>query len=404
MATLETGADAARMKCDLAARLQGSQSAFPKEEYDRRIAQTRQALAVRGIEVMIVTGPENIFYLTGQQTPGYFAFQALVLPVDGEAAFVVRQLEYFNFVANTFITEAAVYQDHEEPVGFLLALLRGRGLAGRRTAIDKKGWFMPSAIYEALTAALGALDDATGIVEALRAVKSPAEIARLEHASGYAVAGLAAGIAAVRVGASENDIAAAMMGAAIAAGSEYLGMEPLVSSGPRSGVPHHTWRRRTIASGDPVFVEMAACHDRYHAALMRTVWVGEVPVEARRMMAVCQEALDVTLAAIRPGEPCEAPHLACQKLIDRHGFTESFRKRVGYSMGISFAPDWGEGAILSLNAGVTRPLEPGMCFHVFPALRVFGAFTVGVSETIIVTEHGCRSLGTLARPMIEIPA
>ncbi len=69
-----------------------------------------------GIDVMIVTGPENIFYLTGQQTPGYYTFQALVLPVDGEPAFVVRQLEYFNFIANTFISSAQVYQ-RRRPAG-----------------------------------------------------------------------------------------------------------------------------------------------------------------------------------------------------------------------------------------------------------------------------------------------
>jgi len=383
---------------------QGAQSAFPKAEYDRRVALAREALAARGIDVMIVTGPENIFYLTGQQTPGYFAFQALVLPVEGEPAVVLRQLEHFNFRANTYVAEVAIYQDHEEPVGVLLALLRRRGLLGRRVGIDKQGWFMPPAVYEALAGALGAVGDAAGVVEALRAVKSPLEIAKLERAAAYVDAGLAAGITAVSVGASENDVAAAMLAAAVAAGSEYLGMEPLVASGPRSGVPHSTWRRRVIAAGDPVFVEMAACHDRYHAALMRTVWVGRAPDEARRMMAVCEEALAVALAAVRPGEPCAAPHLAAQRVVDRHGYTERFRKRVGYGMGIAFAPDWGEGAILSLNAGVTRPLEPGMAFHVFPALRVFGAFTVGVSETIVVTADGCRCLGSIPRSMIEVAA
>lgn len=383
---------------------QGAQSAFPQAEYDGRIARARRALAARGLDAVIVTGPENIFYLTGQQTPGYFALQALVLPVDGEPSFVLRQLEMSNFRANTFISDAEAYQDGDDPVDLLIDLVRRRGLAGKRVAIDKRGWFLPIAVYERLQAALGTLHDAAGVVEDLRAVKSPLEIVKLETAAGYVDAGLRAGLAAIAVGASENDVAAAMLGAAVAAGSEYLGMEPLVASGPRSGVPHGTWRRRRIEDGDPVFVEMAACLDRYHAALMRTAWVGAVPAEAAAMMAVCEEALDATLAAIRPGEPCEVPHLACQRVVDRHGYTESFRKRAGYGMGIAFAPDWGEGAILGLNVGITRPLEPGMVFHVFPALRVFGAFTVGVSETVVVTESSCRALGTLPRTMTRVAA
>src|ERR1700746_2224607 len=106
---------------------QGSESAFEKAEYDRRTARARKLLADAGIDVMVVTGPENIFYLTGQQTPGYYTFQALVLPVEGEPAFVVRQLAYFNFIAKTFIANAQVYQDGDQPVNFLVDVIEARG-------------------------------------------------------------------------------------------------------------------------------------------------------------------------------------------------------------------------------------------------------------------------------------
>ncbi|MEO9337530.1 Xaa-Pro peptidase family protein [Mesorhizobium sp. SB112] len=381
---------------------QGQESAFPKEEYEARQARARQNLVEAGIDALVVTGPENIFYLTGQQTPGYYTFQALVLPAEGDPVFVIRQLEYFNFIANTFISDAEVYQDGEEPVGFLVAIIEKRGLASKRVAIDKRGWFLPIAVYETLQARLGTIHDGAGVVEKLRAVKSPLEVEKLEKAASYVDAGMKAGLATVRTGATENDLVAAMMQAAIAAGSEYMGMEPLVSSGARTGVPHGTWRRRKIEDGDPAFLEMAACHDRYHAALMRSAWVGKPPREAVDMMKTCQEALQAALDTIRPGVACEVPHIACQKVIDAAGYTENFRKRLGYSVGISFAPDWGEGAILSLNAGVKTELQPGMTFHLPPALRIYGRFTVGVSETIVVTETGYRALGTIGRELLEV--
>lgn len=382
--------------------IQGQESAFPREEYGRRQALAREGLAAAGLDALVVTGPENIFYLTGQQTPGYYTFQALILPADGDPVFLIRQLEYFNFIANTFISDAVVYQDGEDPIGLLVKLIESRGLASRRIAIDKRGWFLPIAVYEALQARLGTIGDGAGVIETFRAIKSPLEVEKLEKAAAYVDAGMRAGLATIRVGATENDLVAAMMGSAIAAGSEYLGMEPLVSVGPRTGVPHGTWRRRAIASGDPAFLEMAACHDRYHAALMRSAWIGEPPKEAADMMKVCQEALQVSLDAIRPGEACEFPHIACQKVIDRAGYTENFKKRLGYSVGISFAPDWGEGAILSLNAGVKTELQPGMTFHLPPALRIYGRFTVGVSETIVITETGYRALGTIDRNLLVV--
>ncbi|KAF1023990.1 MAG: Ectoine hydrolase [Paracidovorax wautersii] len=378
---------------------QGSESAFARAEYDTRIARARANMQQAGIDVMVVTGPENIFYLTGQQTPGYYTFQALVLPVDGDPVFVIRQLEYFNFISNTFISDAAIYTDGDEPVGFLVDVIQKKGWAGKRIAIDKRGWFLPITVYEALQSRLGTIHDGAGLIEKLRAVKSAAEIGKLELAASYVYAGLRAGLAAVQVGASENDFVAAMMQAAIAAGSEYMGMETLVSCGPRSGIPHGTWRRRKIAQGEPAFLEMAAAHDRYHAALMRSAWIGQPPQIAIDMEKVCQDALQAALDAIKPGEPCEAPHLACQAVIDKAGYTDAFKKRTGYSVGISFAPDWGEGAILSLYTGVKTLLQPGMTFHIPPALRVYGEFTVGVSETVVVTETGCRALGKTPRAM-----
>ena len=347
----------------------------------------------------MITGPENIFYLTGQQTPGYYTFQTLVLPVEGDPVFVIRQLEYFNFISNTFIRDAAIYTDGDNPVNFLLDVLKTRGWMKSRIGIDKRGWFLPIAIYEALQAEIGTIQDAAGVIEQLRAVKSAAELEKMAHAARYVDAGMLAGRAAIAAGATENDLVSAMMGAAIAAGSEYMGMEPLVSSGPRTGVPHGTWRRRKILGGDPIFLEMAATHDRYHAALMRSAWLGKPPAVALEMEKVCQEALQAALDAIRPGATCEAPHLACQAVIDRAGYTDNFKKRTGYSIGISFAPDWGEGAILSLYSGITTELQPGMTFHIPPALRIYGEFTVGVSETIVVTETGYRALGTVDRPL-----
>jgi Xaa-Pro dipeptidase len=383
---------------------QGGESAFPKAEYDGRIARTSALLAKAGIDALVVTGPENIFYLTGQQTPGYYAFQALVLPVEGDPVFIVRQLEYFNFIANTFIKDAVVYQDGEQPVDCLAGVVRERALAGKRIAIDKRGWFLPIASYEALLEHLGAVVDGAGLIEQLRAVKSPAEVEKIAAAAAYVDAGMRAGLGSVTAGASENDIAAAMIGAAIAAGSEYVGMEPLVSAGPRTGVPHATWRRRRLKADGPVLLAMAACHDRYHAALMRSAWIGKLPPEAADMEKVCQEALQAALDAIRPGATCEAPHLACQRVIDGAGYTENFKKRTGYSIGISFAPDWGEGGILSLHTGVATELQPGMTFHIPPALRAYGRFAVGVSETVVVTEDGYRVLGAIERPLLRVAA
>jgi Xaa-Pro dipeptidase len=380
---------------------QGTESVFPKSEYDERLGRLRGRMAEMGLDLLLLSGPENIFYLIGQQTPGYYTFQCLCVPASGEPFHVLRGLEAMNARLNTHLDDIIGYADDEHPATALAAVLKQRGWHGKRVGIDQNGWFLTVNLYNRLVAELGPLLDASSLVEPLRRVKSHLEIEQMEKAGRANDEGMRAGVAATRGGASENDIAAAIMAASIRAGGEYVGMEPFVTSGPRSGIPHTTWRRRRIEPGDVAVLETAACYNRYHAALFRTVAIGAVPQLALDMYKVCAEGLEVAIEKLRPGNSCADVHNAVQAVIDRHGYTAGYRKRTGYSMGISFAPDWGEGSILSLFRGVDVPLEPGMVFHVPITLREYNKFTVAVSETVMVTDKAARTFSAIDRSLVR---
>jgi Xaa-Pro dipeptidase len=359
-------------------------------------------MEAKGIDLYMTSSAENIFYLSGQQTPGYYTFQCLCVPAVGELFHLVRGLEMLNARANTYFADIVGYDDGAIPALALANTLKQRGWAGKRIEIDKNAWFFTVNIYEQLMKECGPFEDGSGIVERLRRVKSENEIDFIEKAAAANDAGMAAGLAQVKRGASENDVAAAIMQASIAAGSEYVGMEPFVTSGPRSGIPLSTWRRRKIEEGDVVILETAACHNRYHAALYRTAFIGKVPAAAREMYQICEQALDAGLAKFRRGNTCADVHQAVHAVIDAAGYSAGFRKRSGYSIGISFAPDWGEGNILSLYEDVNVPLEPGMVFHIPITLREYAKFTVAASGTYVVTHDGHRGLSKLARKLNQI--
>ena len=145
---------------------------------------------------------------------------------------------------------------------------------------------------------------------------------------------------------------------------------------------------------------MAGCHDRYHAVLMRSAWIGQPDAQASRHARLLPRSPRRALDKVRPGSTCADVHNACQAVIDKAGFTDNYRKRTGYSIGTAFAPDWGEGALLSLYHDVQTELEAGMAFHIPPALRRYGEFTVGVSETVIVTATGHKTLSEIPRGML----
>ncbi|WP_213993746.1 Xaa-Pro peptidase family protein [Sodalis sp. dw_96] len=381
---------------------QGSDSAFPQQEFDSRIAKLQAILKDNNIDLYLTSGAENIFYLSGQQTPGYYVFQCLAIPVQGTPFLVLRELESYNARFNTYLNHLYGYGDGFSPAEALASAIEQEGWKGKRIAIDRNAWFLTVNIFAELSARLGEMQDGSGYAESLRRVKSPLEILALEEAARENDAGMAAGIQAAKAGVDENAIAGAIMGATITAGSEYMGMEPFVTSGPRSGVPHTTWRRRVIQQGDVVVLETAGCHHRYHAALFRTIMVGDVPQKARDWYDITRTALAAAMAAMKPGNLCSDVHDAAQRVIDAGGATDAYRKRTGYSMGISFAPDWGEGNILHLNKGYDVELVEGMAFHIPITLREYAQFTVACSETVIVTRSGCRSLSKISQDLINI--
>ena len=381
---------------------QGAEAAFPKEELDRRVSRLQEGLVDKGIDLYMTSGPENIFYLTGQQTPGYYMFQCACVPRSGPPFLVLRGTETYNARFKTFVEDILGYGDGDEPGAFLAKVLKDRGWIGQRIAVDHNAWFLTVNLYRTLTAACGEFLDGSDLVEPFRRVKSKLELESMEQAGKAAAAGMRAGLAAVHPGVTDNEVAAAVMNASILAGSEYMGMEPFVTSGRRSGVRHTTWGRHRVETGDILVIENAACYNRYHAALFRTAAVGTVPQLALDQYEVCMEGLEAAMTVAKPGATCADVHNAVQAVIDRSGYADGFRKRAGYSMGVSFGPDWGEGNIMSVFKTMNIELVPGMTFHLPISLRAYYQHTVAVSETIAITETGCRALSDVPRDLVKV--
>lgn len=206
-----------------------------------------------------------------------------------------------------------------------------------------------------------------------------------------------AGIEAVREGVTENDVAAEIHYAMIKAGSEWPAIAPFVASGPRGAIGHATWSGRTIRENEFVLLEIAGCLRRYHAAMMRTVYVGKPSARVRQAEKVVLEAMEACMATIKPGVPAGEVDAVGRQIIAHSGFDTEQASRTAYSIGIGLPPDWGEGQILSMQPGETRLLEANMTFHLLPWVQIPGEGGVGLTETIRVTEDGCELLTAFER-------
>jgi Xaa-Pro dipeptidase len=371
---------------------------FPFEEYERRLRELRERMEARLLDAVVITDPENLMYLTDYQTTGYSFFQALVVPLEDEPFMITRGMEESNIHARTWVERTRPYPDTGDAIQMLVESLREFGLNGKDIGYERNSYFFPAYHQDSIhtTFTGGRLLDCFGIVEQGRITKSRYEIEVMKKAAAATEAGVLAGYDAAEAGATENDIGAAISSAMFKAGGEPPAVMPYVTSGPRTMIGHATWEGRTVQPGEHVFLEVGGCYRRYHTAMMRTVLLGDMTPSLLQAQERMKLALREVKNIIRPGLTVSDADNLIRAIIQDNQVGANLITRSGYSIGIAFPPSWDEGYICSLRQGSSTILEEGMCFHIIPWMwGVDGDKTVGISDTIHVTDKSCQSFFTL---------
>ncbi|WP_166980391.1 ectoine hydrolase [Paramicrobacterium fandaimingii] len=379
---------------------------FPFDEYERRLSELRARMAERLLDAVVISDPENLMYLTDYQTTGYSFFQALVVPLDAEPFMITRSMEESNVHARTWVELTRPYPDTGDAIQSLVQALREFGLHTKDVGYERNSYYFPAYHQDYIHSAIteGRLLDCFGIVEQGRITKSAVEIEIMRKAAHATEVGMQAGMAAVAAGVSENDIAAEISSAMFRAGGEFPAVMPYVTSGPRTMIGHATWEGRVVQPGEHVFLEVAGCFRRYHTAMMRTVVLDDLSKSMFRAQERMKLALSEVKSAIRPGLTVSDADNIVRSIITDNAVGGRLITRSGYSIGIAFPPSWDEGYIASLNQGDPTVLREGMTFHIIPWMwGVDGDKTVGISDTIRVTDRGCESFYTLDEDFVCKP-
>jgi Xaa-Pro aminopeptidase len=211
--------------------------------------------------------------------------------------------------------------------------------------------------------------------------------------------GMNAALAAVRAGATDSEVAAAANHALLAAGSDFMCIDPIVAAGHYSGVAHSTVSGTTLKAGDPVFVELGACFHRYTAPLMRTAAVGVISTELQELADYSSRVLDALIESIKPGVAACDVGAAGQRVLAPIESRIFFHYVWGYPVGVGFPPSWLEESSFFIQSKNRRELRPGMVFHLPLTLRVLGRYGAGFSETVLVTDTGAGVLTNVPRQL-----
>jgi len=369
---------------------------FSREELAERRRRTVAAMVEQGLDGLLMFRQESMYYLTGYDTFGYVFFQCLYLGADGRLFLITRSADLRQAQQTSVIEDIRIWVDGPEakPAEELRAILAEYGAKGKRLGVEYEAYGLTAASGKKLDAALAGfatLSDASGLVSRLRVIKSPAEIAYVRRAAQLADAAWERAIDLAAPGVDEAEILAAMHSAIFLGGGDDPANEFIIGSGPQALLCRYFSGRRRLDARDQLTLEWAGTFRHYHAAMMRTLAVGEPPAKQVEMHDVAREALAATEAALVPGRTYGEAFDAYAGVLERRGYRHARLNATGYSLGTTFAPNWMDWPMLYRG----NPVEfaPGMV--VFCHMIVFDseaglAMTLG--RTSLVGERGAEPL------------
>ncbi|ATW27046.1 M24 family metallopeptidase [Candidatus Formimonas warabiya] len=385
--------------------------AFEKTEYMARVNQTKEQMAAKGMDVLLVTDPANMCYLSGYDALSFYTPQAVVVSTQQDQPVWIGRfqdlvcaqetcwMDQGNFIA---YPDYYLWEPTEKHVmDFVADFLKGKGLAGSVMGVEMDAYYFTAFWFERLKKDLpnAGFLDATLLVNRIRAVKSPQEIVYMKKAAAILEKGMQRAVDVINEGVRECDAAAEiyhdLISGTASAGGDYPSLAPIMPSGKRTGGAHLTWTEEKYQKDQIVYVEFAGCYKRYHAPMARTIYIGNPPPEIEETAKVVVEGLNMAMETAKPGATCEEIERAWKSVITKYGIEKE--SRMGYDIGLSYPPVWMQHT-MHMRPGDKSVLKPNMTFHLMPGVWR-GDFGVAITESIRITENGCETLAAFPRKL-----
>ena len=390
-----------------------------REQIDRRLSALRAQLRTADIDAAVIVQNTDLAYFTGTNQQAH-----LIVPAEGAPRLLVRRtierareespIEHIQSFRSLSGLAPALAEAGAGPgarVGFELDVVSARSYLGYVRRLEG---------YEVV--------DASAAIAAVRAVKSPADIANMRAAAVQVDLAARAAPGLMRAGMTESQLQVEIEGVLRRAGHQglmrYRGFNQelhygQVLSGPSGAVPGYSdsplvgpgpnpvigkgTGREPLRAGDPVIVDLVGAHNGWLTDQTRTFFLGKAPDDLRRAYEVTVQILRAVEAELRPGAiPAQLFELAEQIAIDE-GFGDHFMgagaDRVRF-LGHGVGMEVDETPVLA--PGFDRPLVEGNVLAVEPKLVFAGRGAVGIENQYAVTGDGFETITTAPEELIEV--
>lgn len=366
--------------------------------YQERLKRCSLLMKAAGLDILLLTKPSNMFYLTGD---GRLCAYAMITQ-DGKVALGVPQTDVED-------VKKLAHFDHivgfEDEVGMIHSIAHNFEHFGiRQGAVGLEYTYLTQSMMGMLTHPHAkptgiTVKDSTHILSELRIVKDDEEIERIRAAAKVAESGMKAAVEAVKPGVTESQIAAEAEYAMRQAGAEEF-WRTYVSSGPRTNIAHGLPTLRKLQTGDLVMIDIHPIVNGYSADICRTVGVGKLTNEQKAAYKLYLKAQQATIAKVKKGIG----------MVELEQTLHGVIKEGGHSGHIFGPPIHGVGIEFEES-----PLPPGHAFfhgekepplletNVVIAVGNCGLYTgpwgVRVEDTVVVGSEGPMILTTYPRQL-----
>ncbi|MFI5045561.1 MAG: M24 family metallopeptidase [Acidimicrobiia bacterium] len=354
-----------------------------------RMTRLRAGFADADIDALLVTFLPNVRYLTG------FTGSAAMLLVTPDVAVFTSDGRYRTQSGEQL---GALAVDATIEIGATLAEQRdalARALdPGIRVGLEAHAvsWSQQRTFAASLTG--HELVATEGLVEQLRRVKEPGEVARIHAACAIADDALGALLPTLHDGRTERDFALDLEVEMRRRGASGNSFDPIVASGPNAAKPHARPSARVVERGELVVIDFGCIVDGYCSDMTRTVSVGDPGPDARRVWDVVRESQWAGRDAVRAGADCAAVDAACRDVIVAAGWGDAFVHSTGHGVGLEIheAP--------RVAASASDTLEPGSVVTVEPGVYLPGVGGARIEDTLVVTADGADPLTAFPKELV----
>ncbi|MCK1269125.1 M24 family metallopeptidase [Bradyrhizobium sp. 49] len=381
---------------------------FERAEFDERVAAVKKKMAKRGVDILLVSEPPNLNYLTGYDAYSFYTPQMAIVALNhAEPIFITRFMDRISAKLTTYLSEDDIRPFPDEYVNsrtlsaydFVAEVVKEIGGERACIGVEMGGFYYSARAHADLLKALpnAKFVDADLLINWIRLTKSPAELSLMRQAGQIGDAMLKRAVDTAEPGMRECDLAAAIYHQQISGtpdfGGSYASSALHLCVGERALAPHSAWTDKPLPASTTINVEVHGNRLRYQINIARTICLGKPSVAYQKLSEIAVEALNASLESVRPGRTCSEVQEAFARVLARHGLEKE--GRLGYPIGIGYPPSVAERTA-NLRKGDETVLQPGMCFHMMPGLWLDDR-SVAITQPFAVTDKGYEPLTSTPR-------